>query len=75
MNKYEPLWRFLQADGSGQLQLSFLQISDIVGFEFDHSFLNYKKEAAAFGYTVAKISLKERRVSFVKTDAATTPRQ
>jgi hypothetical protein len=58
MSKYEPLWRFLQADGSELLELSFERIKEVLGFEIDHSFLNYKKEAAEYGYTVEKISIK-----------------
>lgn len=70
MSKYEPLWRFLQNDGSDCLQLSFERIKEILGFEIDHSFLNYKKEATEYGYTVDKISMKEHWVRFsrVTTD-------
>ena len=50
MSKYEPLWRFLQSDGSELLQLSFERIEEVIGFEIDHSFLTYKKEAANYGY-------------------------
>jgi hypothetical protein len=54
----------LQADGSQELQLSYEQIKDVLGFNIDHSFLTYKKEAADFGYTVGKISMKEKWVKF-----------
>jgi hypothetical protein len=64
MSKYEPLWRFLQADGSELLELSFERIKEVLGFEIDHSFLNYKKEAAEYGYTVEKISIKGQTVDF-----------
>lgn len=67
MSKYEPLWRFLQTDGSNKLELSFDRIHEILGFEIDHSFLNYKKEAADFGYTVGKISIKNQVVDFDRT--------
>lgn len=66
MSKYEPLWKTLQSNGSPQLRLSFDEIKDILGFEIDHSFLNYKKEAPEFGYQVGKISLKEKHVTFLK---------
>lgn len=69
MSKYDPLWRFLQNDGSGSLRLSFDRIKEILGFEIDHSFLNYKKEAAEYGYIVEKISLKERWVKFLRVTA------
>ena len=64
MSKYEPLWKFLECDGSDFLQLSFSRIVEVLGFEIDHSFLNYKQEAVGFGYTVEKISMKEQWVSF-----------
>ena len=54
MSKYEPLWRFLQSDG----------IEEVIGFEIDHSFLTYKKEAANYGYSVDGISMKNRTVDF-----------
>lgn len=66
MSKYEPLWRFLQSDGSDRLELSFERIQEILGFEIDHSFLNFKKEAVDYGYTAEKISLKERWVDFIR---------
>ncbi|MDR1976084.1 MAG: hypothetical protein LBQ18_03765 [Campylobacteraceae bacterium] len=64
MSKYEQLWKHIQANGSSTLKLSFEEIKNIVGFEIDHSFLSYKKEAAQFGYRVGKISLKEKYVAF-----------
>lgn len=64
MSKYKPLWKFLECDGSDCLQLPFSRIVEVLSFEIDHSFLNYKQEAACFGYTVEKISMKEQWVSF-----------
>ena len=64
MSKYEPLWRFLQSDGSELLQLSFERIEEVICFEIDHSFLTYKKEAANYGYSVDGISMKNRTVDF-----------
>ena len=63
MSKYEPLWRFLECDGSEKYQLSFDRIEEILGFSMDHSFLNYKKDAEQFGYRVEKISLKQKWVA------------
>ncbi len=45
-------------------KLTFDEIKNILGFEIDHSFLNSKKEAVAYGYEVGKISLKEKTVAF-----------
>lgn len=66
MSKYEPLWKALEENGGQLLRFSFDEIKGILGFEMDHSFLNYKKEAAQFGYQVGKISLKEKHVTFHK---------
>ena len=66
MSKYEPLWKHLQSDGNMTLKLTFDEIKDILGFDIDHSFLTYKKEALQFGYRVGKISLKEKNVIFIR---------
>ncbi|GHT56823.1 hypothetical protein FACS1894109_07050 [Spirochaetia bacterium] len=64
MSKYEPLWKYLKANGSSTLKLTFEEIKTILGFDIDHSFLTYKKEADQFGYQVGKISLKEKNITF-----------
>lgn len=69
LSKYEPLWRFLECDGSEKFQLSFDRIEEILGFPIDHSFLRYKQEAEQYGYRVEKISLKEKWVRFVRIAA------
>ncbi|MDR1156683.1 MAG: hypothetical protein LBK75_00030 [Oscillospiraceae bacterium] len=68
MSKYDPLWEHLQTGGSQTLRLTFEGIQAILGFPIDHSFLTYKKEAAAYGYTVGKISMKEQHVTFQKAE-------
>lgn len=66
MSKYEPLWEYLKRHGKDDYQLSYEVIKEILGFEIDHSFLNYKKEAKEYGYEVRKTSMKEKNVIFVK---------
>ena len=66
MSKYEPLWHYLEKDGREAFRMTFDEIAEVLGFPIDHSFLNAKKEAAAFGYVVGKISLKEKHVNFSK---------
>jgi hypothetical protein len=66
MSKYESLWQHLQNDGRDTFLLTFDEIKAIIGFDIDHSFLNYKKEAKEYGYEVGKISLKEKHVIFNK---------
>ena len=68
MSKYEPLWDFIKETGSDCYILSFSEIEKIVGFAIDHSFLNCKKELLVYGYKVGKISLKEKKVSFLKIE-------
>ena len=65
MSKYDPLWKHLKVQKKPSLVLSFDEIKDILGFSIDHSFLNYKKEANGYGYAVEKISLKEKKITFV----------
>lgn len=38
------------------------------GFDIEHSFLTYKKEASRLGYRVGKISNKEKHITFHKID-------
>ena len=68
MNKYDPLWAAIAAHEEPAFRLTFDEIRQVLGFEIDHSFLNYKKELLPFGYQVGKISLKEQTVAFLKTN-------
>jgi 23S rRNA G2445 N2-methylase RlmL len=68
MSKYESLWKHLKNDERDTFQLTFEEIKAIIGFDIDHSFLTYKKEAKEYGYNVGKISLKEKYVTFNKLD-------
>lgn len=68
MSKFNTLWEYVQKDGKESFQLTFEEIQDIAGIPIDHSFLQYKKELAAYGYQVGKISMKERTVRFQKID-------
>ncbi len=64
MSKYEPLWKYLEDNNKEKYILSYEEIKNILGFEINHSFLTYKKEAIEYGYEVGKISMKERTVIF-----------
>ncbi len=64
MSKYEALWNYIKELDKDSFKMSFDEIRDILGFEIDHSFLNYKKELKEYGYEVGKISLKEKTVAF-----------
>ena len=47
-------------------EICYEEIKNIIGFEIDHSFLTYKKEAKEFGYEDGKVSMKEKTVIFNK---------
>lgn len=66
MSKYLPLWAYIKDNNMNNYNLSFEEIKGILGFEIDHSFLNYKKELEKYNYRVMKISLKERKVTICK---------
>lgn len=68
MSKYNLLWEYVQKTQSQSFKLTFDDIKNIAGIPIDHSFLNYKKELADYGYQVGKISMKERTVVFNKVD-------
>ncbi|MCI8778595.1 MAG: hypothetical protein HFI87_05545 [Bacilli bacterium] len=68
MSKYKKLWEYLKDNKSDSYELSFNDIKAILGFELDHSFLNYEKEATEYGYEVNKISLKTKTIIFSKLD-------
>jgi len=72
MSKYNSLWKYLHSNGDNQIKLSFEEIRNIIGFDIDHSFLTYKKEAKEYGYEVGKISLKEKYVTFIKNENGKT---
>ena len=67
MSKYEPLWKWIAANGTDSFRLTFAEIERIAGFPIDHSFLSFKKELAAYGFRVGKISMKEETVAFQRT--------
>ncbi len=66
MSKYEPLWHYLKQHNKNEYNLSYAELEKILGFNIDHSFLTYKKEAELFGYKVNKISLKNKTITFEK---------
>lgn len=66
MSKYDPLWKYLKDNNKENYKLSYEEIRNIIGFEIDHSFLAYKKEAKGFGYEVGKIFMKEKTIIFNK---------
>lgn len=67
MSKYITLWEYVKISGKESLKLTFDEIQDIAGIPIDHSFLKYKKELSEYGYSVKKISMKDRTVVFTKS--------
>jgi len=66
MSKYEPLWKYIKENNKENLELSYEEIKNILGFNIDHSFLTYKKELKVYGYEVTKIKRKDKKVTFNK---------
>ena len=69
MSKYDALWEFVRGRAGDRAQLSFDEIRAVLGFEIDHSFLNFKKELIPYGWRVGKISLKGRTVEFIRVES------
>ena len=67
MSKYDPLWERVRAQPGQEFTMTFDQVRGVFGFDIDHSFLSFKKELLAHGWPVAKISLKNKAVAFVRT--------
>lgn len=68
MSKYDKLWEYVFKDGRDRFTLSFEEIGRIAGVPIDHAFLTYKKELAAYGYRVEKISMKAKTVAFRRAE-------
>lgn len=66
MDKYKKLFEYLKNNNKQTYELSFEEIKKILGFDIDHSFLTYKKNAKDYGYEVKKIFIKEKKVTFIK---------
>ena len=64
MSKYDPLWKYIQENGTERFRLTFDEIAEILGFPIDHSFLTCKKELPEYGWRVGKISMKEQTAAF-----------
>lgn len=72
MSKYEPLWQYIKENNQPEYQLTFEEVKQITGFDFDHAFLTYKKELPAYGYEFKRLSLKEKWVLIQKINSDTT---
>lgn len=66
MSKYNLLWSYFKDKNEEIIILTYEDIEKILGFAIDHSFLNFKKELKEYGYEVKKISMKEKKIIFVK---------
>ena len=64
MSKYEKLWMYFKTQASPKITLTYAEIEEIAGVPLDHSFLTYKKELLDFGWSVQKISMKNKTVAF-----------
>ena len=65
---YRPLWDYVRKNKRFPLTLTFAQIQEITGCPLQHSFLNEKKKLLEYGYSVIKISMKDKYVVFDVSD-------
>lgn len=68
MSKYDSLREYIGKCGEREITLTYDDIEKICGVPIDHSFLTYKKELDSYGYSVEKISMKDKTVRFVKNE-------
>jgi hypothetical protein len=68
MSKYDKLWQYIADKNEQSIVLTFDEVKAINGIEIDHSFLNYKKELITYGFSVGKISLKNKTIIFNKNE-------
>lgn len=68
MSKYLKLWEYVNNSKKDKLELTFDEINKILGFEIDHSFLNYKKELLEYRYCVKIIHVKTKSIEFIKSN-------
>lgn len=68
MSKYDSLREYIGKCGEREITLNYDDIEKICGVPIDHSFLTYKKELDSYGYSVEKISMKDKTVRFVKNE-------
>lgn len=66
MSKYDKLWVYISKNYQNTFHMTFEKIKNVLGFPIDHSFLNYKKELERYGFQVGKISLKDKKIEFIK---------
>lgn len=68
MSKYNILWEYINNLFNNsidtEMALTFDEINKIIGFNIDHSFLNYKNETLEYKFIVQKISLKNKKIYF-----------
>lgn len=66
MSKYCVFWEYIQEREEDEFVLNFAEIAQIAGIPIDHSFLNYKKELAEYGYQVGyqegEINYEDKRI-------------
>lgn len=65
MSKYDALWAYVSNSGQQTLTMTFEQIAELTDVAIDHSLLTYKRELVAYGYTVGKISLKQKVIGLI----------
>ncbi len=63
MSKYRPLWEYIKQNSAQRL--TFSQIQTILGFQIDHSFLNYKKELEEYYMSTRHLTIRSAAISYL----------
>lgn len=58
MSKYDLLWQAVRQSEADTLTLTLEEAARLAGVPIDHSFLTFKRELSAYGYSVKRVSLK-----------------
>lgn len=66
MSKYDLLWEYVVKNNENELTVTFSDVERICGIPLDHSFLTCKKELERKGFSVKKISMKQKTILIVK---------
>lgn len=64
MSKYDLLWQAVRQSEADTLTLTLEEAARLAGVPIDHSFLTFKRELSAYGYSVKRVSLKAQTLTF-----------
>ncbi|MBO6303123.1 MAG: hypothetical protein J6N15_11875 [Ruminiclostridium sp.] len=66
MSKYRKLWYYLEDNCLGTETLSFSDIYMICGGEVNSEFMDCRRECEDFGFSIQRIDMNRRTVTFAR---------